>query len=527
LKNRRIILSNNPITYSSTTRQQRDGSTPRNAVFGNTLTPSQTKKIARWRQRFIRKFNYDPYENYALSLEENEQLGPFFGVQNIVRSDVAKPIDPTRAVVCATTRAGYGPHRASIAIASCAHQLGLQPYWLDLFAIQGIPQGVMEWRNSEYSRLSRFSQRSKLFDRFVWEPVTSGERTLPGLSQIINALPSFWSWKYLKRNALDISSSELFANLYAALPPDLPVLTTHPWNAQAAVAGGMTKVINLILDNWPVAFWLAEGAQHYVQSPSAYYGYRTMSGFTMDDRILQPIPADTIHQVGHFIDHELVSNIEKDCADRLSRAGAGEPRRFLISMGGAGAQRELFKAVIAHLAPHVEANQAALFVNLGDHRQHLDWLLSQLGPYRNLIQIHLTWESTTELVEAIRSGSATGIHIFVYEEILHAVYATNYLMRVSDVLITKPSELAFYPIPKILNKRVGGHEAWGAIRSAEIGDGTTETRTIAHTLNAVDLLMKENDLLELFCDSIVKNKSIGIYDGGYKVCELVGGEKTQ
>ena len=52
-------------------------------------------------------------------------------------------------------------------------------------------------------------------------------------------------------------------------------------------------------------------------------------------------------------------------------------------------------------------------------------------------------------------------------------------MRCSDVLITKPSELAFYPIPKLMIKRVGGHEAWGAIRAAEIGDGTYECSTDA------------------------------------------------
>ena len=64
----------------------------------------------------------------------------------------------------------------------------------------------------------------------------------------------------------------------------------------------------------------------------------------------------------------------------------------------------------------------------------------------------------------------------------HAVYATNYLMRAMDVMITKPSELAFYPVPKIFNAGVGGHEMWGAIRAAEIGDSTVETRTIPQTL---------------------------------------------
>ena len=52
-------------------------------------------------------------------------------------------------------------------------------------------------------------------------------------------------------------------------------------------------------------------------------------------------------------------------------------------------------------------------------------------------------------------------------------------------LLYTSSELAFYPVPKLFIKRVGGHEQWGAIHSAEIGDGTLECRDIPHTLQTV------------------------------------------
>ncbi|MCJ7733831.1 MAG: hypothetical protein MUP11_04715 [Anaerolineales bacterium] len=92
-------------------------------------------------------------------------------------------------------------------------------------------------------------------------------------------------------------------------------------------------------------------------------------------------------------------------------------------------------------------------------------------------------------------------------------------------MITKPSELVFYPVPKIFNERVGSHEMWGAIRSAELGEGIIETGTIPPTLQTFDLLTHDKDLLTLYCDQIVKNKSIGIYDGGYKSVELSTGVK--
>jgi hypothetical protein len=115
--------------------------------------------------------------------------------------------------------------------------------------------------------------------------------------------------------------------------------------------------------------------------------------------------------------------------------------------------------------------------------------------------------------------------VFLHDNIFHAVYATNYLMRVVDVMITKPSELAFYPVPKIFNERVGGHEMWGAIRGAELGDGTVEARSVPQTLQAIDVLTEDTDLMKIFCDSIVKNKSIGIYDGAYKCVEMATGKK--
>jgi hypothetical protein len=143
------------------------------------------------------------------------------------------------------------------------------------------------------------------------------------------------------------------------------------------------------------------------------------------------------------------------------------------------------------------------------------------------MQTHFTWQDTQAFADRIRKGQAQGLHVFLHDNIFHAVYATNYLMRVVDVMITKPSELAFYPVPKIFNERVGGHEMWGAVRGAELGDGTVEVRTIPHTLQAIDLLTHAPDLLEMFCDCIVKNKSIGIYDGAYKCVELATGRKFE
>ncbi len=497
------------------------------SLYGNKLSPRDARKANKWQEMFIRKFDYDPDEQYQLSLEDNTFLGDELGLKDIVRSSDGQPIDPETGVVISTIRMGYGHYRIAMAGASAAKAMGFTPYWLDLLAIPGITSDAINWWNTNYSKYSRLSQRSKLFNRYVWESVTSGDRTLPGLNWALNNYAIGWPWRFLKANARDYRKSELFGNLHRALPTDMPILTSHMWNCMGAVAGGMTNVVDMMFDNWPMAFQLTEGAKHGVQSPSGYYGFRTMNQFDEDDRILEPTPADALYYVGHHVDHELVENIEADCAARLRRMRSGEPRRFLLTMGGAGAQRELFHAIVQHCRPMIEREELTLFVNLGDHAGNWNWLRGELGGDADLATTHFDWAGTKAFADEIRTGAASGLHVFLFDNTFHGVYATNYLMRVVDVMITKPSELAFYPVPKVFNERVGAHEAWGAIRSAEVGDGTIETRSVPRTLQAIDLLTHENDLLELFCDSIVRNKSIGIYDGAYRCVELATGRKWQ
>ena len=96
-----------------------------------------------------------------------------------------------------------------------------------------------------------------------------------------------------------------------------------------------------------------------------------------------------------------------------------------------------------------------------------------------------------------------------------------------DVLVTKPSELAFYPVPKLFIRRVGKHEMWGAIHSAEVGDGTLECRDIPHTIQMLEIFLQDDTFLSDMCQNIVTNKKAGLYDGAYKVVELAMGLKNK
>ena len=484
------------------------------SIFGNVMSDKTYKKAVAGKRKFVRKFGDDSKVDYELKIRENKHIGDILGVKDIV---VAKPqggkaqkgeahtaeFDHEKGLIVGNIRMGFGHYRISMAIASAAHSMGYTPYWMDLNSFPDTTcTKVISAQNDLYSLGSRISQKSRLFNRLVWEPM------------------NYEGFRKLSYNACDQKNAELMAPVYKKVPKDIPVVGTHVWPAQAAVHAGMEHVVNAIPDNWPMALHLAEGSIHTIQTHNSYMGYRILNG--MDKKkVLRPMPSDSLVYTGHYVDHELVANIEADCEARIRRKESGQPMRFLLTIGGAGAQKEIFAAIIRRLIPAIRKKKAALYVNVGDYKNVWEQLLMDIPELKELSTEHFDdWSGTKSFAEKALDGEVSGIHGFWHSNIFEAVYCTNLLMRSCDVLVTKPSELSFYPIPKLFIKRVGGHERWGAIHSAEIGDGTLECEDIAHTIQMVELFMEDDRLLKDMCGNIVRNKKMGIYDGAYKVVEL-------
>lgn len=474
-------------------------------IYGNDISKGAAKKAERSKQKFIDKFGDDTDCNYPAKLQPNPCLEKPLGVYDIRinegEGDI--PFDTEKGLIVGNIRMGFGHYRISIAMASAAHALGYTPYWMDLNSYSDTTcTKVISSQNDLYSLGSRISQKSIVFNKAVWEPL------------------NYEGFRKLTYNSGDQKNSELMAPVFKNIPKDIPVIGTHVWPAQAALHSGMKYVVNAIPDNWPMALHLAEGSVHTIQTHQAYMGYRILNGFGGKD-VMKPMPADSLIYTGHYVDDELVRNIEHDCDARIRRKKNGEPVRFLLTIGGAGAQKEIFAAIIRHLMPVIRMKRAALYVNVGDYRAVWDELVSEIAGLEKLSKTHFNnWEDTCAFAEAAVEGKVTGIHAFWHENIFEAVYCTNLLMRSTDVLVTKPSELSFYPIPKLFLRRIGGHERWGAIHSAEIGDGTLECEDIPHTLQMTDLFIGEESLLLQMCENIKANKKAGIYDGAYKAVKL-------
>ena len=471
-------------------------------AFGNPQNKKIIKSANKSKQKYIKKYGDDSNADYKISFKDIPTLD-FINTSNIIFGDKNQKFEDN-ALIVGNIRMGFGHYRISIAMASAAKALGYKPYWLDLASFDATGSKMIREQNDMYSLASRISQKSKLFNKIVWEPLNSE------------------GFKKISYNAKDQKNSELLVPIFRNIPKDIPYIATHVWPSQGAVHAGMTHVVNAIPDNWPMGLHLSEGAIHAVQTPFAYFGYKTLNGF--DKKPLKGIPEEDLKMVGCYIDHELLVDLENDNKRRKERIANGKPLRILMTVGGAGAGFDMFLAMVQHLIPYVKENKVALFINFGDHKDVYDKLCEKVKGIET-VNFFNNYPNLKKMVEQIKQGDANGIYAIYNKDICEAVYSTNLLMPVCDLLVTKPSELAYYPIPKLFMKHIGGHEVYGAINGREYGDSLPECPTKKEINAMLDRVISDKELIPHLCDRIDELKKVGHYNGAYECVKLAVGKK--
>lgn len=468
-------------------------------IFGNAIDKRTLKKCARSQTKFRKKFGDDSKAVYHFASESVPALSSM-GVQKLVLSDWPLML-PEKALIIGNIRMGFGHYRISMAMASCAKALGYTPFWLDLASFEATGSKMIRYQNDLYSLGSKISQKSRLFNALVWEPMNSE------------------GFRKLSYNAVDQANAELLVPLFQDLPKDIPFIATHVWPAQAAIHAGLTHVVNAIPDNWPMALHLSEGAIHTVQTPFAYLGYKTLNG--MAKVPLKGMGENDLFEVGHYVDDELVKNIDQDSLLRKKRREQGEPLRYLVTVGGAGAGEKQFLAILKRLLPKVAAGKATLFLNFGDHLDMYRYLCKSLPDFRKQSVYYFDeCEKLSSFVATMATAEIRGCHLIYNHDLFEAVYSTNLLMRNCDVLITKPSELAFYPIPKIFMRHIGGHEVYGALHGQEEGDAAFECETPEKMNEMIDRIAEDQALYLHMVEQVQKLNQAGRYNGGYEAVKL-------
>lgn len=294
--------------------------------------------------------------------------------------------------------------------------------------------------------------------------------------------------------------------LLLGYPKDIPLITTHQLVALTAAAAGFTNVINLVVDNYPQWFLVVPKTLNLTQGPVNYQSFLRMG-----------VKPNEVKLAGHWCPTDLVKNIDKDCKTRIARAKASplKPRRLLIPVGGAGAQKKFIVGFIEEVKNLVQEGKLQLFLNAGDHSHMKTAFVEVLAKCGLDYDTVSTTKGVYDFQESLLRGKepSKAITLFAFEEYFPAVATTDILGRVADVLTCKPSELAFYPLPKLHIRRVGDHEADSARRAAEIGDGTMEARELKDALRYIQLFLETPDLLVSMNEQVMQANKLGLYSG--------------
>lgn len=450
--------------------------------------------------------------NHVPGLQVTERAEPRLGSSmkpSVNAKDVFLDPEKPEPLVIGTIRMGFGHHR--IAYAACSWAMHVDndvsdgnvaaagdrtTYFHDLLNIDSPEADLIKSTDAIYSKMSRITSNLGGFIEKMW-----GKAMLSG-----------------DGDALRISGLTAIhlRPLFKDLPLDTPIIATHCYVALAAVSAGFRNVINLVIDNHAQWFVVVPGCLNLVQGPVNYQNFLKMG-----------VDSKNIQLAGHWIPRDLVLNIPSDCSRRIERARAGfgtqettssfKPRRILIPVGGAGAQRKFIVQFVKALKPFIEANKVQLFLNAGDHKHMKAAFESALydigltGKYDIVTSTAGVHEFRDNLLKGNEPN--TPVTLFTFDDYFPAVATTDILSRVADILACKPSELAFYPIPKLMIRRVGDHEQYSALRAAELGDGTLEAREIEDCLDYMNLFVNGHELLESMNRNIIKNNTEGVYDG--------------
>ena len=193
-------------------------------IFNNQIDSATYKKALRNQKKFIRKFGDDRNAAYHLKLTDNDVLTKPFDCKIIQTKNDGNTFAnelPAKPIIIGNIRMGFGHYRISMAMVSAARSLGYTPLWLDLNSFpQTTCTKIISHQNSLYSKGSRLSQKSRLFNKLVWEPL------------------NYEGFKKLSYNAGDQITSQLMTPLFKEIPQDTPFIATHVWPSQAAVHAG-------------------------------------------------------------------------------------------------------------------------------------------------------------------------------------------------------------------------------------------------------------------------------------------------
>jgi hypothetical protein len=263
---------------------------------------------------------------------------------------------------------------------------------------------------------------------------------------------------------------------------DLPLLTTFFAIASAADRQGREDVFCVVTDTNINRIWVArEPARCRIR-------YRAPTPLTRQRLMQYGIPADRIHLTGFPLPLENVATAAEDLRRRIPVLDAwgaflrgygrmldaelgplpaphARPLSITFAVGGAGAQAELARDIVRGLAGQLREGRMRLNLVAGvrsEVERHFRRTIGELG-------------LESEIGRSIHESEiGRSIHLLLAPTKDEYFARFNHLLRETDVIWTKQSELCFYPalgIPLVISDPLGAHEERNLETVLRVGAG--------------------------------------------------------
>jgi hypothetical protein len=247
---------------------------------------------------------------------------------------------------------------------------------------------------------------------------------------------------------------------YTGKRGDLPFLTTFYAAALAADHAGRRDVFCIVTDSDINRVWVAEDPRksrvHYL-TPTALSRVRLLQYGVPDERIFVtgfPLPGENVATAPADLARRLAvldaSGVFRARYRGLLRPAmaaipdtAARPLSVTFAVGGAGAQAKTAREILRSVAGPLQEGRMRLNLVAGVRREVRDYFI--------------------EIIRESRLEAETGRSVRLLFTETKDEYFSRFdeLMRETDVLWTKPSELCFYAglgIPIVMSPPLGAHE---------------------------------------------------------------------
>jgi hypothetical protein len=302
---------------------------------------------------------------------------------------------------------------------------------------------------------------------------------------------------------------------------ELPMITSFYSSAIAAEIAGQKNVFCIICDTDLNRVWVSENAS---ESSIIYFASGTVSaqrllsygvseknivltGFPLPlellgNRTLDTLRFNLIHRIGNLDPDGTFYNLYKHSVDAMldynkykdpSYPPKTKPITITYAVGGAGAQKEIGRAIITSLAEKIASGEVILNLVAGTRtgsRDYFEKLSKDITD--NDENIRIIWAGNNE----------------AYFDLF------NRCLQTTDILWTKPSELSFYcalGIPIIMTPSIGPQEKCNRRWLREIGAGFKQQNPALTHQWLFDLLHKGR-LAEAAWNGFLKGRKYGTYN---------------